>query len=127
LGRGRSLRRLPRVSRHRCNCRWVGLVHLEAKNFPVTTGARLMSGPGPLTHAGQSGSERAALSVVEATIDAAGRNQFVMPPLFDDTRLVHHHDSVGMLAGGQAMGGDQCPAALREVRERLLYRPLRFG
>ena len=52
------------------------------------------------------------------------RHQLVVGPHLGDAAAVDHHDAVGVLHGGQAMGDDEDRAPLHQLGQRLLDQEL---
>src|SRR5882672_9160385 len=67
------------------------------------------------------------LQVVESPVEAIGRQQVVVTAALDDAPLRQHHDEIGVLHRGQAVGDDEHGAMLHEAFDRLLHQALRFG
>src|SRR6266699_5902449 len=67
------------------------------------------------------------LQVVEASIETVGGEQIVVAAALHDASLGQHHDEVGVLHRGQAVGDDEHGPVRHEALDRLLHQPLRLG
>src|SRR5579885_64801 len=67
------------------------------------------------------------LQFVEPAVSAAEREQFRMFAGLDDPTALDDDDQVGAADGREAVRDDDCRAPARQVRERLLHKPLRLG
>src|SRR5467141_1973904 len=67
------------------------------------------------------------LDAVQAGIDAAGGQQFVVGALLRDTTILQDDDLVGIADGAQAVSNGDDGAPLHEAFERLHHQPLRLG
>ena len=65
------------------------------------------------------------LELVEAVVDAALGEQFLMGALFAEASFVEDEDSVGVLNGAEAMCDDERGAAAEQTVER--FADLEFG
>src|SRR5260370_13808307 len=59
------------------------------------------------------------LELIQAIVNAALRQQFLVRALFAEASLVEHQDAVGVLDGAQAMGNDQRRASEEQAVERV--------
>ena len=67
------------------------------------------------------------LELVEAVVDAALGEKFLMRALFAQAALVEDENAVGVLNGAQAMGDDERGAAGEQAVERFANQQLGFG
>ena len=59
------------------------------------------------------------LELIQAIVNAALRQQFLVRALFAEASLVEHQDAVGVLNSAQAMGDDQRGASQEQAVERV--------
>ena len=67
------------------------------------------------------------LGLVQAPVSALPLHQRVVGPDFDNFSAVHHHQSIGLAQGGQAVRNGNGGAALHQVVQRLLDFFFRLG
>ena len=60
-------------------------------------------------------------------IQTAELHQFFVVAFFDDAAILENDDEIGIAHGAEAMGNDECGAAVHDGAEVLLDAALRFG
>src|SRR5205085_2889654 len=67
------------------------------------------------------------LQLGQPAVQAASAHQIAVPPLLDDTALVHHENARGALHRGKTMGDNQGGAVLHDALQRPLHGTLALG
>ena len=64
--------------------------------------------------------------IFDAVKHAAMGHEFGMRTLLNDMPIIHYHDAVGLLNGGQSVRHDDAGAAMHETLQSLLYQAFGF-
>ena len=67
------------------------------------------------------------MEFVKPLVHATALDEIGVPAYFHDAAVVHHHDHIGVMDGGQAVRDANGGAALHEAVQRGLHGALGFG